>query len=99
MRVICTDSTGTQAWIDDPSWELPGTHLPELFNGDYAFVQSVYGDDGNVIRGTGNPSPACGFNRAGGHDGGGFAGTLNQQTEMVFCCHQDHNCGSPLYIE
>lgn len=49
--------------------------MTELFEGDYAFVISEY--DG-----------ACATGRSR-HDGGGFVGTLHQETEMIMCCHTD----------
>jgi hypothetical protein len=46
--------------------------MTELFGGDYAYVVSEY-------------YGACATGRAK-HDGGGFIGTLHQETEMIMCC-------------
>lgn len=46
--------------------------MPELFSGDYSFVQSEY-------------YKACAVGRST-HRGGGFIGKLNQDTEMIMCC-------------
>ena len=51
--------------------------MPELFSGDYSFVQSEY-------------YKACAVGRSDG-DGGGFIGKLNQDTEMIMCCNENHH--------
>ena len=58
--------------------------MPELFSGDFSFVQSEY-------------FKACAVGRPLG-SGGGFIGKLNQDTEMIMCCNENHHGGLSIPI-
>lgn len=58
--------------------------MPELFSGDYSFVQSEY-------------HKACAVGRSE-HQGGGFIGKLNQDTEMIMCCNENMHDGLSIPI-
>lgn len=67
------------------AWQLPKDQgMPELFSGDYSFVQSEY-------------FKACAVGRSE-HQGGGFIGKLNQDTEMIMCCNENQHDGLSIPI-